>query len=160
MEAQVGWGTAMIFIALAAAHAIEAIVAGRRSSQIAGTGTTTRGSGRVAERVGLLLLLAALAAAGVLVDHVWIWLALGIVTANLVRHAAASIRVRTYTPGIATGALLAVYVVAFIAGPVSEAARAELSSWAAMVIGIAFVAIGHLSTQRRRPPAPQLPTRA
>ncbi|MGH6920915.1 MAG: HXXEE domain-containing protein [Geminicoccaceae bacterium] len=149
MEAQVGWGTAILFIALAAAHAVEGIVAECRS---ASDGCSiARFAGLVGDRIGPLLLLVALAAAGVLVDDFWIWLALGIVAADLVRHAAASIRARAYTPGAVTGALLAVYVLSFVTGSASQPLWGEASSWGAMVIGMAFVAIGQLSTQRKRP---------
>jgi phosphatidylglycerophosphate synthase len=104
----------------------------------------------VADRIGPLLLLVAVALAGVLVHAFWIWLALGIVAADLAQHAARSIRVMAYTPGIATGAFVVVYVLAFVGGSLSEPSWAQPSSWGALVIGIAFVAIGYLSAQRKR----------
>jgi hypothetical protein len=63
--------------------------------------------------------------------------------------------VRAYTPGIATGAFLAVYILAFVGGSLSGPSWAEPWSWGAMVIGIAFVAIGYLSMRKRRLLAPQ-----
>lgn len=150
MESQVGWGTASIFIALAAAHAAEEVVAECRFPDPQASSAVARWKGLVGDRIGLLLLLLTLALAGVLVDQFWIWLALGIVTADLVQHAASSIAARAYTPGVATAALLAVYVLAFVSGSVS-AGPGEPSSWGAMVIGMAFVAIGYLSAQRKRP---------
>jgi hypothetical protein len=155
MESQVGWGAALLLMALAAAHAAEEIVAEGRFSRMPGVGAATRLKAWLGERIGPLLLLVALALAGVLVDHFWIWLALGIVVADLAGHAASSISVRAYTPGVATGAFLAVYVLAFVGGSLAEPAWAESSSWGAMVVGIAFVAIGYLSVRRRRPLAPQ-----
>jgi Protein of unknown function with HXXEE motif len=147
MAAQVGWSAASIFVALAVTHAGEEIAAELRSLNAAVSMARLRGL--VGERIGPLLLLAALAASGVLVDDFWLWLALGIATADLVQHAGSSIRARAYTPGVATAALLAVYVLAFAAGSLSEA-WGDPSSWGAMVIGSAFVAIGHLSAPRRR----------
>jgi hypothetical protein len=151
MESQVGWGTASIFIALAAAHAAEETVAEYRFSDAQGfRSAVARWKSLAADRIGLLLLLLALTLAGVLVDQFWIWLALGIVTADLMQHAASGIAARAYTPGAATAALLAVYVLAFVSGSVSAGLGGEPSSWGAMVIGMAFVAIGYLSAQRKR----------
>jgi len=152
MAAQVAWDPAIVFIALAVAHAGEEIAAELRPAN--GAVSMARLRGLIGERLGPLLLLAALAIAGVLVDDFWLWLALGITAADLVQHAGCSIRSRGYTPGVATAALLAVFVLAFVGGWVSEASWDEPSSWGAMVIGIAFVAIGHLSAQRKRPLEP------
>ena len=148
MAAQVGWGAASIFIALAVTHAGEEIAAELRSVKAV---SLARLRALVGERIGPLLLRAALAASGVLVAHFWLWLALGIATADLVQHAAGSIRARAYTPGVATGALLAGFVLTFVAGSVAEASWSDRSSWGAMVLGMAFVAIGHLSAPRKRP---------
>jgi hypothetical protein len=155
MEAQIGWGTAIVLMALMAAHAVEEILAEGRTPCMRGLSPVTRFKAWVGERIGPLLLLVALALSGVLVDAFWIWLALGIIVADLAQHAACSIRVRAYTPGVATGAFLAVYVLSFVGGSLSGPSWAEPSSWGAMVIGIAFVAIGYLSVRRRRPLAPQ-----
>ena len=147
MAAQVGWGAATIFTALAVARTGEEIAAELRSVKAV---SMARLRGLAGEKVGPLLLLAALAASGVLIDDFWLWLALGIAAADLVQHAAGSIRARAYTPGVATGALLAGFVLAFVAGSVAEA-WGDRSSWGAMVLGMAFVAIGHLSAPRKRP---------
>jgi len=154
MEAQVGWGTAIVLMALVAAHAAEEIMA-ESLPRMRGLSAAMRFKAWVGERIGPLLLLVALALSGVLVDDFWIWLALGIIVADLAQHAACSIRVRAYTPGVATGAFLAVYILAFVGGSLSGPSWAEPSSWGAMVIGIAFVAIGYLSMRRRRLLAPQ-----
>jgi hypothetical protein len=151
MEAQLGWGTAIVLMALVAAHAAEEIVAADRFSRLRGGSAAMRFKVWLGERIGPLLLLVGLALAGVLVHAFWIWLALGIVAADLVQHAASSIHGRAYTPGVVTGALLAVYILSFVTGSVSQPLWGEASSWGAMVIGMAFVAIGHLSTQRKRP---------
>ncbi len=157
MAAQVGWGAASIFIALAVAHAGEEIAAELRSVKAV---SIARLRGLLGERIGPLLLLAALAASGVLIDDFWLWLALGITAAGLVQHAESSIRARAYTPGVATGALLAVYILAFAGGWLSTASWSDPSSWGAMVIGVAFVAMVHLSGLRDRPPVTQgLPAR-
>jgi hypothetical protein len=95
MAAQVGWGAASIFTALAAAHAAEEVAAELRSVKAVTIARLRRLAG---ERIGPLLLLAALAASGVLVDDFWLWLALGITTADLVQHARRSLRVTGYTP--------------------------------------------------------------
>jgi phosphatidylglycerophosphate synthase len=150
MEAQVGWGAAMILMALMAAHAAEEIVAAGRLSCMEGCSAAVRIKAWVGDRIGPLLLLVAVALAGVLVHAFWIWLALGIIAADLAQHAARSIRVRAYTPGVATGAFLAVYVLAFVGGSLTGPSWARPSSWGALVIGIAFVAVGYLSAQRKR----------
>lgn len=155
MEAQIGWGAAIVLMALLAAHAAEEIVAEGRSRSMRAGSIVVRCKAWAGERIGPLLLLLALALSGVLVDAFWIWLALGIVVADVAQHAACSIRVRAYTPGVATGAFLAVYALAFVGGSLSGPSWTEPSSWGAMVIGAAFVAIGYLSTRRRRPLAPQ-----
>ena len=116
MEAQVGWGAAVILMALMAAHAAEEIVAAGRLSCMRGGSAAMRIKAWLGDRIGPLLLLVALALAGVLVHAFWIWLALGIIAADLAQHAARSIGVRAYTPGVATGAFLAVYVLSFIGG--------------------------------------------
>jgi hypothetical protein len=151
MAAQVGWGAAIIFIALAVAHAGEEIAAELRSADEPVSMARLRGL--IGERIGRLLLLAALAASGVLIDDFWLWLALGITTADLVQHARSSIRAGPYTPGVATGALLVAYL-AFVGGRVSESPWGDPSSWGAIVIGIAFVAMGYLSAPRKRPLEP------
>jgi phosphatidylglycerophosphate synthase len=140
----------MIFMALMAAHAAEEIVAAGRLSCMEGCSAAVRIKAWVGDRIGPLLLLVALALAGVLVHAFWTWLALGIIVADLAQHAARSIRVRAYTPGVATGAFLAVYILAFVGGSLSEPSWARPSAWGAMVIGIAFVAVGYLSAQRKR----------
>ena len=155
MEAQVGWGAAVVLMALVAAHAAEEILAGGRIPCARGFGVAMRLKVWASERIAPLLLLLALALAGALLDAFWIWLALGIIVADLAQHAACSFRRRAYTPGVATGAFLAVYVLAFVGGSLSGPSWAGPSDWGAMVIGIAFVAIGYLGTRRRRPQAPQ-----
>jgi phosphatidylglycerophosphate synthase len=150
MEAQVGWGAALIFMALMAAHAAEEIVAAGRLSCMEGCSAAVRISAWVGDRIGPLLLLVAVALAGVLVHAFWTWLALGIIAADLSQHAARSIRVRAYPPGIATGAFLVVYILAFVGGSLSGPSWAQPSSWGALAIGIAFVAVGYLSAQRKR----------
>ena len=147
MAAQVGWSAASIFTALVVAHAGEEIAAEIRSKAV----SLARLRGLIGERIGPLLLLPALAAAGVLVDDFWLWLALGISTADLVQHGSRSLRVKGYTPGAATAALLAIYILAFAGGWLSAASWSDPSSWGAMVIGVAFVAMGHLSAPRKRP---------
>jgi Protein of unknown function with HXXEE motif len=150
MGAQIGWGTAIVLMALVAAHAAEEILAEGRFSGIRGASMIVRLKAWTGERIGPLLLLVGLALAGVLVDAFWIWLALGIIVADLAQHAACSITVRAYTPGAATGAFLAVYVLSFVGGSLSGPSWTQPSSWGAMVIGIAFVAIGYLSMRRRQ----------
>jgi phosphatidylglycerophosphate synthase len=150
MEAQVGWGAAMILMALMAAHAAEEIVAAGRLSCMEGCSAAVRIKAWVADRIGPLLLLVAVALAGVLVHAFWIWLALGIIAADLAQQGARSISVRAYTPGVATGAFLAIYVLAFVGGSLSGPSWAQPASWGGLVIGIAFVAVGYLSTQRKR----------
>ena len=150
MEAQVGWGAAMILMALMAAHAAEEIVAAGRLSCMEGASAAVRIKARLGDRIGPLLLLVALALSGVLVYAFWIWLALGIIVADLAQHAARSIGVRAYTPGGATGAFLAVYVLSFIGGSLFGPSWAWPSSSGALVIGIAFIAVGYLSAQRKR----------
>jgi phosphatidylglycerophosphate synthase len=150
MEAQVGWGAATILMALMAAQAAEEIVAAGRLSYMEGCSAAARIKAWVSDRIGPLLLLVAVALAGVLVHAFWIWLALGIIAADLAQHAARSIRIRAYTPGAATGAFLAVYTLAFVGGSLSGPSWAQPSSWGALVIGIAFVVVGYLSAQRKR----------
>jgi hypothetical protein len=150
MEAQVGWGAAMILMALMAAHAAEELVAAGRLSCMEGCSAAARIKAWLGDRIGPLLLLAALALAGVLVHAFWIWLTLGIVVADLAQHAAGSIRIGTHAPGVATGTFVAVYVLSFVGGSLFGPSWAWPSSWAAMVIGIAFVTVGYLSTQRKR----------
>jgi hypothetical protein len=150
MAAQVGWSAASIFIALAVTHACEEIAAELRSVKAV---SLARLQDLVGERIGPLLLLATLAAAGVLVDDFWLWLALGITAADVAQHAAYSIRARAYTPGVATGTLLAAYVLASVDGWMSDAPWRDPSSWGAMVIGVAFVAMGNLSAPRKGPPS-------
>jgi hypothetical protein len=149
MEAQAGWGAAMFFVALAAAHGVEQVVAECRAAK---GGCSIAGfKGLVGDRLGSLLLLLALATAGVLIDEFWLWLALGIVGADFAQHAASSIRIRAYTPGVATGAFLLVYLLYFIADSAAQASWEKPSAWGAMVIGIAFVALGYLSTPKKSP---------
>jgi phosphatidylglycerophosphate synthase len=150
MEAQVGWGAAMILMALMAAHAAEELVAAGRLSCMEGCSAAARFKAWLGDRIGPLLLLVALALAGVLVHAFWVWLALGIVVADLAQHAVRSIRIRAYTPGAPGGAFLAVYVLSFIGGSLFGPSWARPPSWGAMVIGIAFVTVGYLSAQRKR----------
>jgi hypothetical protein len=154
MESEVGWGMAILFMVLAAAHALEELVAGRTSSRVYGFGIDARLDALAGERISRLPLLLALAASGALVGACWIWLALGIVTADLVQHAALGIRARTYIPGAATGALLALYVLFFLGSSLSQPSWDQFSSWGAMLIGIAFASVCNLSARRRRPLAP------
>ena len=153
MELQGTWGMAMFLIALAAAHAAEETVAGLRSFD------ASRGAGDdccpameraslVVRKVGLFLLLAALAASGVLVDAFWMWIALGIIAATVVRHAARSLSARAYTPGVATSAALVVYVAWLLGQSWREGLPGDPSAWGAMVLGIAFIAINDLGARR------------
>jgi hypothetical protein len=155
MEAQVGWGTAIVLMALVAAHAAKEILAAGRIPCMQPRSAGMRFQAWAGERIAPLLLLVALALAGVLVDAFWIWLALGIVVADLTQHAACGIGIRTYTPRDATGVFLAVYVLAFVGGSLSAPSWIGPSAWGAIAIGIAFVAIGYLSARRRRPRAAQ-----
>ena len=79
MAAQVGWSTASVFIALAAAHAGEEIAAELRSVKEAVSLARLRRL--IGERLAPLLLVAALAVSGVLIDDFWLWLALGVLAA-------------------------------------------------------------------------------
>jgi len=152
MAAQVGWGAASVFIALAAAHAGEEIAAELRSVKEAVSLPRLRRL--IGERLAPLLLLAALAAAGVLIDDFWLWLALGFTVADLAQHAASSIRLRGYTPGLATAPLLAVFILLFAGGWVAQPSWHEPSSWGAVMLGMALVAISQLGAPRQRPIEP------
>ena len=155
MEAQIGWGMAMVLMALVAAHAAEEILSEGHIPGMPGLGAAMLLQAWVGERIGPLLLLVALALSGVLLDAFWIWLALGIVLADLAQQTAYSIKGGASTACAATGVFPAVYALAFIGGSLAEPSWAGPSPWGAMVVGIAFVAIGYLSVQRRRPLAPQ-----
>jgi hypothetical protein len=151
MEAQLGWGTAIGLMALVAAHAAEEIVTAGRFSCMPGCSAAMRFKAWAGDRILPLLLLVGLALSGVLVHAFWTWLALGIIAADLARHAS-NIRLRAYTP---TRAFLAVYILSIVGGSLAEPAWTEPSSWLAMVIGIAFVVVGYLSAHRRRLLQPQ-----
>ena len=155
MEAQIGWGMAMVLMALVAAHAAEEILSEGHIPCVQGGSAAMLLQAWVGERIGPLLLLVALALSGVLVGAFWIWLALGIVLADLARHAARSIKSGAVTASSATGVFPAVYALAFVGGSLAAPSWAGPSPWGAMVVGITFVAIGYLSTHRGRPPAPQ-----
>ena len=152
MEAQVGWGAALVIMALVAAHAAEEIVAGDVWCPY--DGILARLQAWIVERIGALVLLLALALAGALIDAFWTWLALGIIAVDLAQQASRGIRVRAQVPGVATGAFLAVYVLAFVGGSLSGPSWAEPSAWGATMIGMAFVAIGYLSVRWKRPQLP------
>jgi hypothetical protein len=155
MEAQIGWGMAMVLMALVAAHAAEEILSEGRIPGTQGLGAAVLLQAWAGERIGPLLLLVALALSGVLLGAFWIWLALGIALADLARHAYRSIQGRESTPCSATGVFPAVYALAFVGGSLAAPSWAGPSPWGALAVGIACVAIGYLCTQKGRPLAPQ-----
>jgi hypothetical protein len=102
----------------------------------------------VAGRIGLFLLLVALAASGVLVDPFWLWLGLGMIAADVAKHVTSSLSARAYTPGLGTSIAYLVYGAWLLGQSLHQGLPQEISNWGAMVIGIGFVAINDLSARR------------
>jgi len=153
MEWQITWSVAVVLIALAAAHLAEEVVAGFRGFEAprrAGDdcGPAMERASFVAGRIGFFLLLVALAASGVLVDPFWLWIGLGVIAADVVKHVTSSLSARAYTPGFGTSVAYLVYGAWLLGQSLHQGLPHELSNWGAMVIGIVFVAINDLSTRR------------
>ncbi len=146
MEPVAGWGMAIVLIAVAAAHIAEEAVAGFRSffntQWFAGNENcpVTPFKGLVVDKIGLFLALALLAILGARYDARWIFIAICIITADLVQHAVFSLGRKGYTPGVATSAVYFAYVVYFFSQPDLQSLLGDPSAWGAMGLGVAFIA--------------------
>jgi hypothetical protein len=81
------------------------------------------------------------------------WIALGIIAANAMKHAASSLSAQAYTPGAASSAAFLVYVALLLGESGHQGLPREPSAWGAMALGIAFIAINHLSGRRSAGPS-------
>jgi hypothetical protein len=155
MEFQVSWATAIILIAVAAAHIAEETVARFREffNMEWFTGNedcpVTRFKGLVVDKIGLFLFLAAFAAAGAVYDGRVMFIAVGIILADLVQHAVFSIGKKSYTPGVATSAAYLAYVVYFFGYSESRHLLNDPLAWVAMVAGAAFIAGNYWIARRK-----------
>jgi hypothetical protein len=146
MESEVGWGMAIVLIAVAAAHIAEESVADFRSffnmQWFAGNQNcpVTPFKGLVVDKIGLFLTLGLFAILGAGYDARWIFIAIGIITADLVQHAVFSLGKKGYTPGVATSAVYFVYVVYFFSQPDLRGLLGDPLAWAALGLGALFIA--------------------
>jgi Protein of unknown function with HXXEE motif len=153
MDSEVGWGMSLILIVVAAAHIAEESVAGFRrffnTQWFAGTEDCPVGrfKGLVVDKIGLFLFLALLAISGASRDARWIFIAIGIITADLAQHATFSIKTKGYTPGVATSAAYFVYVVYFFSRPEIQGLWHDPFAWGAMALGAAFILGNYLSAR-------------
>lgn len=145
MELQVTW-MAILLIVLASAHIAEEIVAEFRNACGAVRRPAMQLEDLTIERLGPLAVLVGLAVAAALVDDFWLWIALGMVAVDLMTHASRSVVARSYTPGIATGALGFAFILWLLADSGRHGRLDDPSLWGAMMIGAAFTII-HLSAR-------------
>ncbi|MFQ5616468.1 MAG: HXXEE domain-containing protein [bacterium] len=145
----------VILIALAAVHILEEAVKGFRSffNTVWFNGNKNCPVGRIkgvlVDKIGLFLLLAALALTGAWVDGRWILIAVGILTADLLQHALFSISKKNYTPGVATSFLYLVYVVYFFSLDELQIPVDDLWAGIAMAVGAAFIGANYLAARRK-----------
>ncbi|HYU35391.1 MAG TPA: HXXEE domain-containing protein [Thermoanaerobaculia bacterium] len=144
-----------VLIALAAVHIAEEAAKGFRSffnmEWFGGNANCPVGriKGLFVDQIGLFLLLAVLAVMGARLDARWILIAVGIITADLVQHSIFSIKMRKYTPGVATSALYLLYVIFFFG---QEELRSHVYrdwAWAALAVGAAFIAGNYVVASRK-----------
>lgn len=149
MESQVSWAMAILLVGAAAVHIGEETVAGFRrflnTEWFAGNENcpVTRRKGLLMDKIGLFVALTGLAIAGVLVDPLWILVAVGFIAADLVQHASFSVAKRGYTPGVATSALYLAYIVYFFSHAELRSLLNDLLAWVALVAGAAGIVINY-----------------
>ncbi len=154
MEPQIGAGVAISLIVISAAHITEEALAGFRhffnTQWFDGNENcpVPRVKGVAVDEIGLLALLACLAV-GAGHDARWIFVAVGIITADLVQHVVFSVEKKGYTPGVVTTALYLAYVVYLFAQPETWRLLLDLTSWGALLVGAGFIAINYLFARWR-----------
>lgn len=146
----VSWSVAIVLIVVVAVHILEEAIKGFRiffnTEWFDGKPNYPVGrfKGVVIDQIGLLALVASLAAAGSVLDGRWILVAVGIIMADLVQHTTFSIVKRAYTPGIATCALYLVYLVYFFTQVDPYAPTGDVPAWLAMATGASFIVANYI----------------
>jgi len=149
MEAQVSWSIAIILILAAAAHIAEEAVADFRgflnTQWFDGNDDcpVTRRKGILIDKIGLFAGLVLFAVLGAALDARVIFIAVGILCADIVQHAIFSLKKKAYTPGIATCALYLAYVVYFFSQPATQGWLGDGWARIALVVGAGGIAINY-----------------
>jgi len=151
----VAWNVSMALIFSAAFHIGEETVKGFRpflnTEWFDGTKNCPVGrfKGIVIDKIGLWLFLALLAFLGWLVDGRWILVGVGVVAADIVQHALFSLRMKRYTPGLATCVLYVIYL-AYVLRQVSVSRLAgDVLALAALAMGGAFIGGNYVSARHK-----------
>ena len=141
------WSLSIALIVLAAAHIGEETLAGFTRffnvTWFAGNETCPVGRAKALwiDKIGLFAILALLALGGALNSELWILIALGIITADVIQHFAFSIGTRGYTPGVATSVLYLGYILYFFSRP---GLPVGWLAWLSFAVGLLFIASNYV----------------
>jgi hypothetical protein len=149
------WSLSIALIVLAAAHIGEETLAGFSHffnvTWFAGNETCPVGRAKALwiDKIGLFAILALLALGGALHSGLWILIALGIITADVVQHFAFSIGTKGYTPGVATSVLYLGYIIYFFSRPETDGLLSGWLAWLAFAVGLLFIASNYFMARHK-----------